>query len=237
MAAKGTGQWVPGLPEPPGVVVAGRRGREGQLQAGCFARAAWPMGMPDTLVPPCYCQLRVWVPCPSGHVRGARTNLGGSSWYVYAAHGCDSVRCRTLPQQIGETAQAVDDLMATDFLERVRFAGEGAATDRILQRLEAQLATMQTPRGGAAQPRARLSSTGSSGSSSGVEAVAGVRLADPAALERVAAWVAEAVAGGEAEPAAGLADGGGEELQVSPFCGRRFPCSVSAALLAGTGLG
>ncbi|GAB4818839.1 hypothetical protein N2152v2_005885 [Parachlorella kessleri] len=120
---------------------------------------------------------------------------------------------KTLPQQIGETAQAVDDLMATDFLERVRFAGEGAATDRILQRLEAQLATMQTPRGGAAQPRARLSSTGSSGSSSGVEAVAGVRLADPAALERVAAWVAEAVAGGEAEPAAGLADGGGEELQ------------------------
>ena len=125
-----------------------------------------------------------------------------------------SVRCRTLPQQIGETAQAVDDLMATDFLERVRFAGEGPATDRILQRLEAQLATVQTPRGGAAQPRVRLSSTGSSSSSSGAEAVARVRLADPAALERVAVWVAEAVAGGEAEAGAGLADGGGEELQV-----------------------
>lgn len=46
---------------------------------------------------------------------------------------------RHLPGQIVQTGQAVDDLMATDFLERGRFAAEAVAQGGILDRLRLQV--------------------------------------------------------------------------------------------------
>lgn len=137
---------------------------------------------------------------------------------------------RTLPQQIAETAQAVDDLMATDFLERARFGGEGATTSRILQRLAAQLAATQTPRGGPAEGiaagRSRLSSEGSVGGTE-AEVVAAAKLTDPASLDRVAAWV-EAV--GEEGPPGGM-DGGaaGSEEALQVCISNQVLCEIGQA--------
>lgn len=113
--------------------------------------------------------------------------------------------------------------MATDFLERARFAGEGPATSRILQRLSAQLAAVQTPRGGAPEPgagrRGRLSSEGSAGGGGEAEALAAVRLTSREALGRVLAWVGVPAAGAaaldlEEEGPSGGALASEETLQV-----------------------
>lgn len=50
-----------------------------------------------------------------------------------------AVSCRHLPGQIVETAQAVDDLMSSDFLERTRFPAAAALSSGLLDRLRLQV--------------------------------------------------------------------------------------------------
>ena len=132
---------------------------------------------------------------------------------------------RHLPDQIVETAQAVDDLMTPEFLERTRFAeqAQAAATAGILDRLRAQLASAPTT------PWRRRSSASASASSSRgpsrqlsaeesaeLESLAALRVADAAAVGRVVGWLERSagISGGAAAAAAAAEeDGGGETLQ------------------------
>ncbi|KAL4452640.1 hypothetical protein ABPG75_008302 [Micractinium tetrahymenae] len=106
-----------------------------------------------------------------------------------------------LPGQIVETAQAVDDLMSSDFLERTRFPAAAALTGGILDRLRLQVAAQEAAQGPAA-PRRRRTSSLSGGAASGgpsrqlsaeesaeLAALAAARLEDAGTVERAVAWL------------------------------------------------
>jgi vacuolar protein sorting-associated protein 54 len=85
------------------------------------------------------------------------------------------LRCfKGLPAQIAASMQAIDDLMAADFLERTRFGGRGACLAAVSDRLRAQLAP-----GGAAE--------GEAPPGSNVQRAAQLRLRDAAATAEAGA--------------------------------------------------
>ena len=97
------------------------------------------------------------------------------------------VLCRQLPEQLVQAAQAVDDLMMADFLERSKLAAERVLVGRVVGRLQAQLDAASTPRAPVMQqsPGLRPRSAGQEEA----EAVAESLLVDAAGLGRAAAWV------------------------------------------------
>jgi hypothetical protein len=131
--------------------------------------------------------------------------------------------CRHLPQQIGETAQAVDDLMTSDFLERTRFSAQAAAVaGGIRDRLRAQVAAAEAGGHSSACPRRRRSSASAASSaapsrqlsaeeSAELAAAAAVKLTDGAeALQRLSGWLERLAAAGGGMNGGGMGSNIGE---------------------------
>ncbi|KAL4854749.1 Histidinol-phosphate aminotransferase 2 [Chlorella vulgaris] len=128
-----------------------------------------------------------------------------------------------LPQQIGETAQAVDDLMTSDFLERTRFSAQAAAVaGGIRDRLRAQVAAAEAGGHSSAGPRRRRSSASAASSaapsrqlsaeeSAELAAAAAVKLTDGAeALQRLSGWLERLAAAGGGMNGGGMGSNIGE---------------------------
>ena len=118
-----------------------------------------------------------------------------------------------------ETAQAVDDLMTSDFLERTRFAAQPVLAS-VLARLRAQMAVSAT-----ASPHRRRSSASSAAASSippsrqlsadesaELERLAALRLTDGDVVNQVVSWL-EGIAGSNGKQDEGIGDGPPEQLQ------------------------
>lgn len=88
--------------------------------------------------------LKVWVPGARGSLARLQQLTHNAIHNIVHRRVCawrtptTPVHRRHLPGQIVETAQAVDDLMSSDFLERTRFSAAAAVTDGILDRLRLQ---------------------------------------------------------------------------------------------------
>jgi hypothetical protein len=127
--------------------------------------------------------------------------------------------CRSLPAEIAETAQAVEDFMTADFLDRTRFGGMDAVQRLVLERLAAQVALAEGGSRGGGE-----AATVADGEIGCASAAAATPLADVEGLDRVVRWV---------EVSSGIEGDGGDRSAGSSGVSRQETSDALVPLVLG----